>query len=270
MPTSTERTKAHYAPLFSRFTADLDAGSLGVETNCLAYELSQIEGIPESALVLDAGCGTGRYAAAWCRLFPAATVVGVDINDTILATGLVSPDALTPIHGNLEALPFRSGAFDVVMSRGVIQHTADPRRALGELLRVCKPGGILYFYTYRHGLYDVILAGFRRVARLFGVRRCSRAIYALCRIAGLDTRAPTMILDELFVPIRFAFTEKTILDWLHSAGVGIASVRPVTHAQFGSVDLPVNRRTRWLYRIVPKNGLITLAVRTAEPRGESW
>ncbi len=264
MAKSTEQTNAHYGPLFSQFKSELGSGgSLQFETDCLAYELSQVPGIPERALVLDAGCGTGRYAAAWRRLFPSATVVGVDINDHILSHGQVDPQALAPINGNLEMLPFKSGAFDVVMSRGAIQHTRQPRQALNELLRVCRPGGILYFYTYRHGWYDVVLGRFRAVANRIGTARCTRLIQGVSRALGLDPRAPTMILDELFVPIRFAFTEQTILGWLHSSGVPIASVQPVQHAQFGQLPLSVDRRTRWLYRFAPKNGLITLAVQTA-------
>lgn len=258
---STERNNAFYAPLFSRFKAELGAGGLRVETQCLAYELDQVPGIDGDALVLDAGCGTGRYSAAWRRIFPSARVVGVDLNRAILASGLIDPDALTPINGDLEGLPFRTGTFDVVMSRGVIQHTAHPRQALHELVRVCKPGGLLYFYTYRHGLYDVVLGGLRRLARGLGQPRCARAVYALCKALRLDPRAPTMILDELFVPIRFAFSEGTIRAWLEAEGVRADAVQPVRHAQFGDLDLPIDRRTKLIYRLAPKNGLITLAVR---------
>jgi hypothetical protein len=74
-----------------------------------------------------------------------------------------------------------------------------------------------------------------------------------------------MILDELFVPIRFAFSEETIAEWLYSSGVPLSSVQSLVHAQFGDIRLPVNRRTRWLYRLAPKNGLISLAVHTAVP-----
>jgi hypothetical protein len=65
MSSSTEKTNAFYAPLFSRFTAEVGTGAPAVETKCLAHELSQIPDIPEAGLVLDAGCGTGRYSAAW-------------------------------------------------------------------------------------------------------------------------------------------------------------------------------------------------------------
>jgi len=258
---STDENNAFYAPLFARFKADLEAGGLRVETQCLAFELDQVPDVPAEALVLDAGCGTGRYSAAWRRIFPGARLVGVDLNRAILAGGLIEPQALAPINGNLESLPFRSGVFDVVMSRGVIQHTADPRQALRELVRVCKPGGLLYFYTYRHGTYDVVLGSLRRVAGRLGQPFCARAIYAACKALRLDPRAPTMMLDELFVPIRFAFAEATIRDWLAAEGIAPDAMRPVRHAQFGDLDLPIDRRTQFIYRLVPKNGLITLAVR---------
>jgi SAM-dependent methyltransferase len=260
MRNQAARNNAHYEPLFSQLKADLGPDSLRFEADCLAYELSQIPGIPESALVLDAGCGNGRYAAAWRRLFPSARVIGVDINRMILSKGLICPDALRPINGNLEALPFESGSFDIVMSRGVIQHTANPHQALKELLRVCKAGGLLYFYTYRHGWYDVVLGGARRIAGRIGTATCSRVIYGVCNSLRLDPRAPAMILDELFVPIRFAFSEQTILEWLRSSGTSLASIQPVVHAQFGNLSLPVDRRTKLLHRLLPKNGLITLAV----------
>lgn len=73
-----------------------------------------------------------------------------------------------------------------------------------------------------------------------------------------------MILDELFVPIRNASSENTVVGWLHSSGIRVASIRPIVHAQFGDVELPVDPRTAWLHRVLPKNGIISLAVRTAE------
>lgn len=261
---TTDENNAFYAPLFGRFKDTLGADGLRVETQCLAFELDQVRDVPAAALVLDAGCGTGRYSAAWRRLFPQARLIGADINRAILSGGLIEPDALAPVHTTLERLPFRDGTFDVVMSRGVIQHTADPRQALRELVRVCKPGGLLYFYTYRHGAYDVVLGGLRRVARRAGQARVARAVYGACNALRLDPRAPTMILDELFVPIRFAFHEATIRDWLRAEGIADDAVRPVRHAQFGDLDLPIDRRTQRIYRLVPKNGLITLAVRVAK------
>jgi len=73
----------------------------------------------------------------------------------------------------------------------------------------------------------------------------------------------TMILDELFVPIRFAFSEYTVRGWLARSGVPMASIHPIRHAQFGNLQLPVNSRTRFLHRVLPKNGVIALGVQIA-------
>jgi hypothetical protein len=110
--------------------------------------------------------------------------------------------------------------------------------------------------------YDVVLNQLRKVARSIGAPACSRAVYGACRMLKLDPRAPTMILDELLVPIRFAFREETIREWLQSSGIPLVSIRSVQHAHLSSLDLPIDRRTAWVYRLTPKNGLITLAVQT--------
>jgi len=263
MQDTARRNNAHYAPIFSRFKAEMSDSTVRFETQCLAFELDQIPGLPESPLVLDAGCGTGRYSAAWRNLFPRATLVGVDINDVILKTGQVSPGALAPVNGNLESLPFRSGAFDIVMSRGALPAIANPRRAVSELLRVCKPGGLLYFYTYGHGWYDYVLTPFRKIAMALGPRVCSRPIYAVCRLGRLDPRVASIVLDELFVPIRNATPETTVLDWLRSSGIELASIQPIVHAQFGNIELPVDRRSQWLHRLLPKIAVVSFAVQRA-------
>jgi SAM-dependent methyltransferase len=43
--------------------------------------------------------------------------------------------------GDVSALPYRDGNFDVVVSRFAFHHFLDPRAVLGEMRRVCRPGG---------------------------------------------------------------------------------------------------------------------------------
>jgi hypothetical protein len=42
-----------------------------------------------------------------------------------------------------------------------------------------------------------------------------------------------------------------------------APLQPIRHAQFGNLQLPVNRPTRFLHRVLRKNGVIALGVQTA-------
>jgi SAM-dependent methyltransferase len=100
--------------------------------------------------VLDIGSGNGyvlsRYASA------GAQVCGVDLTNA--AVGLCRkrfalmklPGVFTV--GNAECLPFEDETFDCVCSMGVLHHTPDTTRAVGEVFRVLRPGGrvILMFY----------------------------------------------------------------------------------------------------------------------------
>jgi SAM-dependent methyltransferase len=56
--------------------------------------------------------------------------------------------AATVEQADCEALPYDDAAFDVVYSWGVIHHTPDTERALAELVRVCRPGGIVRLMLY--------------------------------------------------------------------------------------------------------------------------
>jgi len=78
---------------------------------------------PASALVVDAG--SGNY-----RLHP--DIISVDMFDY----------EAVDIVCTLEALPFRSGAIDAVVSRSVLEHVPDPACVVGEFHRCTKTGGL--------------------------------------------------------------------------------------------------------------------------------
>ncbi len=64
-----------------------------------------------------------------------------------------------------EYLPFADASFDVVMSDNVIDHATEPFAIIDEILRVLKPGGLLYFtVNIHHPFYDL-------ASRLYGVMK---------------------------------------------------------------------------------------------------
>jgi SAM-dependent methyltransferase len=93
--------------------------------------------------VLDAGCGTGNDALhleqrhAW-RIFP------LDLQMEGLQYGR-SRGLMRLSQGDAAALPFQSGAFDMVLSLDVIVHfpRGDEDRPVAEFSRVLAPGGLL-------------------------------------------------------------------------------------------------------------------------------
>lgn len=125
--------------------------------------LSQVT--PPDANILDVGCGTGKGQDAFGRF---GTVYGVDF----------SQDALEFCHqrgleriarANAEALPLQNEKFDVVVTLDTIEHVPDDYKAISEIARVLKPGGILLInvpaYQWLWGPHDVALMHHRRYSR---------------------------------------------------------------------------------------------------------
>jgi len=92
--------------------------------------------------VLDVACGTGivtRTAAD--RVAPDGTVVGVDVNESMLTVARrVRPD-LDFRQGDAAALPFPDGTFDVALCQMALMFFPDRAAALGEMARVTARGG---------------------------------------------------------------------------------------------------------------------------------
>jgi ubiquinone/menaquinone biosynthesis C-methylase UbiE len=89
---------------------------------------------------LDVGCGTGRNLP----LFPAQVkMVGVDFTiDSLLRARKREPRALL-VRASAEALPFREGSFDTVVSGLVLCSVARPDIAVAEMRRVLRDDGQL-------------------------------------------------------------------------------------------------------------------------------
>ena len=89
---------------------------------------------------LDLGCGTGRNLP----LMPAGvTVIGVDPARAPLARARGRAPGVALVAARAEALPFRAGSFDTVVSGLVLCSVGDPARALAEVRRVLRQDGAL-------------------------------------------------------------------------------------------------------------------------------
>ncbi len=93
---------------------------------------------PPRARILDVGCGTGATTAS---LSAFGNVSGIDMGPAALRHARAR--GLSVARGSAEQLPVRTAALDVLVSLDVIEHLDDDRRALREMLRVLRPGGIL-------------------------------------------------------------------------------------------------------------------------------
>ena len=109
--------------------------------------------------VLDLGCGLGddafRMAA---RVGAGGLVVGVDASMRLIS-GAVGrlPAGLHVRFAKADArrLPFSDGCLDRCRIDRTLQHIANPRQAIRELVRVLKPGGALLAYDNDWGTFSV-------------------------------------------------------------------------------------------------------------------
>lgn len=91
-------------------------------------------------LTLDLGCGTGRNLP----LTPVGVrVVGCDPHRGVLERARRRAPGVPLVQAASEALPFRDGVFETVLSSLVFCSVEDPDRGLAEVRRVLRPGGVL-------------------------------------------------------------------------------------------------------------------------------
>lgn len=99
--------------------------------------------------VLDAGCGVGDLTALVAGLVsPGGRAVGLDLSDVMIAEAKrrAPTDSSGPEfeRGDVQQLRFADGQFDRTLSTQLLVHVPDPGRALDELCRVTRSGGLLF------------------------------------------------------------------------------------------------------------------------------
>ena len=102
-------------------------------------------GVGQGTLHLDAGCGAGMAAALSASL--GARVAGIDAAEGMLEIARERTRSGDFRQGDLEALPWGDGAFDLVTGFNAFQFASDPAKALREAGRVTRPGGMVVVTT---------------------------------------------------------------------------------------------------------------------------
>jgi SAM-dependent methyltransferase len=159
--------------------------------------------------LLDIGSGPGTITVDLAQRVAPGPVTAVEVTEAALAVtraeferrGLTSARLVT---GDVHDLPFPSGSFDVVHAHQVLQHVADPVTALREMVRVCRPGGVV---AVRDGDYS----GFTWYPELPGLDRWQELYQSAARANGGEPNAG-----------------RRLLAWAHAAGITDVSATSTT------------------------------------------
>lgn len=113
--------------------------------NSAAYLIGELR--PGQA-VLDVGCGPGTITADLAALVAPGRVTAVDTSRDVLdraaeTAGERGLENVEFVAADVHSLDFPDDSFDVVHAHQVLQHVGDPVRALREMRRVCRPGGVV-------------------------------------------------------------------------------------------------------------------------------
>lgn len=112
----------------------------------LIWMVADILGPLYNRKILDVGCGSGDLLDFLAQSHPDNEFFGIDL-DVSCASRLFQKLenqklAMTLIQANAQKrIPFPDNTFDRVIAMETLEHTKDPCKLLGEIIRVCKPDG---------------------------------------------------------------------------------------------------------------------------------
>ncbi len=111
----------------------------------MAPGLIAFAAIGDAREVLDVGCGTGSLLFTLAQNVKLIRIVGIDAAEVYVAAAREknTDDRISVEHGDAAALPFADASFDAALAQLVLQFVPDPERALAEMRRVVRPGGVV-------------------------------------------------------------------------------------------------------------------------------
>jgi ubiquinone/menaquinone biosynthesis C-methylase UbiE len=137
---------AHRETIIDQFTRQAPgyAAAAPINDAALPRLLVTASAVGPADRVLEVACGPGAVTCAFAAA--ARSAVGLDLVEAMLEAarsraaelGLANVEF---VAGDVCALPFADGAFDVVASRFAMHHLERPRAALAEMARVCGRAG---------------------------------------------------------------------------------------------------------------------------------
>jgi SAM-dependent methyltransferase len=225
----TEMVRAFYEDTPFPNYDDLDSRErLVVKSREGFFAAALDEQLPDDAVVLEAGCGTGQLTnflgLSWKR-----RVFGGDIciNSLRLANGFRERYRIANaafLQMNLFRPPFRNGSIDVVICNGVLHHTGDARAGFDALLRKVRPGGLILI-----GLYNTY-ARLPTLWRRWAFDRFGPTLYFLDRrlisASMNEGRWQAWFRDQYRHPHETRHSIDEVLHWFDASGVDYLSSVP--------------------------------------------
>lgn len=164
MATQDEQSRAYYDAFSAHYDDERGGRRAGGYHDMLDdLEVGLVERWGQGKDLLEVGCGTGLLLARFARF--ARRAQGVDLSPGMLSRARAR--GLDVREGSVTDLPFDDASFDVVCSFKVLAHVEEIERALSEMFRVTRPGGVVIAEFYNRASLRALAkraAGARAIA----------------------------------------------------------------------------------------------------------
>lgn len=216
----TDRMKAFYEKTpFPNYEDFDDVGSLIQKARRSVFAKMLDEQIPFGTRVLECGSGTGQLSIFLS--IARRTVFGVDmcLNSLRLGEAFKKKNDLKRVHFlqmNLFAPIFKPETFPLVISNGVLHHTADPFLAFQRIARLVKPGGYILIGLYHK--YGRLFTDLRRFLFKISKDKFKALDSRLMDEELSQTRRKTWFADQYQNPHESKHTIGEVLTWFQQTG----------------------------------------------------
>jgi SAM-dependent methyltransferase len=120
-----------------------------------------LAGLSGTESIIDIGCGNGFYLAALRARGHQGSTFGADLSPGMLQSARPIAGDTPLLLLDAQALPFADNSFDVALAMHMLYHVPDRSRAIAEMRRVLRPGGVALAVTnserHFHELDDLIV-----------------------------------------------------------------------------------------------------------------
>lgn len=219
-------------------------------------------------VVLDAGCGNGRYS--FFAAEKGANVIAVDLGDAVESAYKNTTELpnVQVIQGDIFNLPIRNGSMDTIYSIGVLMHTGNAKNAAMSLFTKLRQGGRITVHLYGKGniFYEFADRIIRNrttkmsieklqafTDRMYRFRRILEK-FRLAEIVNLFVKIdphPTCIFDWYAAPIATHHTYKEVEQWFSEKRLKVLK----TNKNIIVLGPRIKTKTKWklsLIRIIKR------------------
>ena len=245
---------------------------MGRWSKLIAHKFLAWLDIPEDRYWLDVGCGTGALSKAILTSCQPKGILGIDSSSEFINHNQQT-NSDSRLHfdiGMAQSIPANSSQFDVAVSGLVLNFVSEPEKAVGEMLRVTRPGGVIsvYVWDYADGMQMLRTFWDAAIALDAGASKLDEAVrFPLCQPDALeklflDSRLHKVTLKPVEVQTVFSSFEDYWQPFLGGVGPAPGYIKDLNDSQRSALkerlrsSLPIS-----------KDGSISLLARAWAIRG---